>query len=389
MAHTYSHLPPSLVAILKEVVNNVDDAISGEIGLNVKFKHNGFKAIVEELIEESQVEETKNVRYPLIALIQPFTAKSSSKTTALKVRFDLLICVQTDKDKTASERESESYDSVLRPVYAELKSQLKRHPRITFSGITVDDDSMDIYHLGGIKGGKEGYELPDIVDAIIVQGMEFYIEPENPCAVIPCVQKHDILLFDCICGVEVDISDRLKLKVTVTNTEFINNTGESEPISYTIDWGNGTQQTIEVGVVANLEVESLSVGYYIATITSNYGATHQFEYSVRMTDIKGFDTLVCIYQEGYSYGALDCQYYFNYPLGIVYYGMAINTLIASTSIALENGNSVFDGAGVDTADIIESFDTFISQLLNSYSIIVNTANSNQLENKTILNLKNI
>ena len=125
MAHTYTNLQSSLSAILKEVVQSTSDAIAGEIGYTVKYRHNGFKALMKELAEASQVNSTRNDRYPLIALIQPFRFETNGTASGIDVKPDILILMDTDPHKTSDERELESYDAILRPTHAEFISQLK------------------------------------------------------------------------------------------------------------------------------------------------------------------------------------------------------------------------------------------------------------------------
>lgn len=55
MAHTYSNLQPSLSSILSGVVADVSTALLSEIGVGVKYKHNSFTALMNELIEDSNL----------------------------------------------------------------------------------------------------------------------------------------------------------------------------------------------------------------------------------------------------------------------------------------------------------------------------------------------
>ena len=79
MAHSYLNLPPSLSAMLSDVVSNVNDAIQDEMNLTVNYKHNSFTALMNEIANDSKSPSLKNSRYPLICLIQPFNADASCR----------------------------------------------------------------------------------------------------------------------------------------------------------------------------------------------------------------------------------------------------------------------------------------------------------------------
>ena len=390
MAHTYTNLQPSLSAILKEVVQSTSDAIAGEIGYTVKYRHNGFKELLKELAEASQVNSTRNDRYPLIALIQPFRFETNGTASGIDVKPDILILMDTDPHKTSDERELESYDAILRPTHAEFISQLKKHPLVYFKGVQPQSSGMDIYHLGDERGGKVGYELPDYLDAILIEGLDLHIHAEQSCLQISTGQSpiHEILLKDSIKEVSIQTGTN-QIALTVDTVDYVNSDPLADAPVYELKWSYlGATNEINIGVPLVYNISSVPDGVYIGVITSSYGATYQFEYYVRTV---GPNKTIASYTHLLSQvftEDLALQYYFNYPTTIAWDFYSSLALVNSLQVQTQDGtviHEILPAAQTGTDDHIEP----ITALLNSYTIILTTSNSNQLENKTILNLKTI
>lgn len=389
MAHTYTNLQPSLSAILKEVVQSTSDAISGEIGYTVKYRHNGFKALMNELAEASQVNSTRNDRYPLIALIQPFTFESDGMSSGIDVTPDILILMDTDPHKTPDERELENYDPILRPTHAEFLSQLKKHPLVHFKGIQPKTRGIDIYNIGDERGGKLGYELPDFLDGISFN-LDLHIHAEQSCLQISTGQSpiHEILLKDSIKEVTIQTGSN-QISLTVDTVDYVNSDTLAAAPVYELKWSYlGATNEINIGVPLVYNISAVPDGVYIGVITSSYGATYQFEYYVRTI---GANKTIASYTHLLSQvftEDLSLQYYFNYPNTIAWDFYSSLALVDSLQVQTQDGtviHEILPAAQTGTDDHIDQ----ITTLLNSYTIILTTSNSNQLENKTILNLKTI
>jgi len=389
MAHTYQNLPPSLSSMLSTVTSRVSDAISSEIGFTVKYKHNGFTALMNELLADSKSPTRKNDRYPLIALIQPFTANVTGTNNGVKVTFDLIICTLTNSTTPADTRETDNYDAILRPIYAEFLSQLRKYHHIHFKGFVPEHSHRDIYHLGDDRGGKNGYIIPDPVDAILIEGMEVVIFPES-CINYPiadCVAKHSVRLFNAINTVTLTIQDN-SLLVTMTDVDYVNSVGGAAAPVYRLDMGDGTaSQVITLNVAIDHSVLNLPNARYIGTITSDYGAIYQFEYYVRgqtVTEYVNMSDLIV------DYGTLSCLDYFAYPIEFSYTANGYVSGFLNTSISTISGNDLVSysyPAGDLDEDI--TYSTVIDTLPQGWYVNITTAYNNILENKIILTLNTL
>ena len=387
MAHTYTNLQPSLSAILKEVVQSTSDAISGEIGYTVKYRHNGFKALMNELAEASQVNSTRNDRYPLIALIQPFRFETNGTASGIDVKPDILILMDTDPHKTSDERELESYDAILRPTHAEFISQLKKHPLVYFKGVQPQSSGMDIYHLGDERGGKVGYELPDYLDAILIEGLDLHIHAEQSCLQIsvPCSPQHEVLLYEAFTNVSFTNTGEAII-IGILAVDYVN-FGTDVGATFTLTDGRGTTFSIDELTPKLMDVSNHSDGVYIGSITSSRGAYMEFEYRVRTAECYSiaYALITTEFQD------LDCNYGFNYPLSITTDGDSTGIVtLSSMDINIEDGTVIHsDTFAPSTTSFTDSHITTITTLLNSYYVNVVTSNGNTITNKIIINLKNI
>ena len=387
MAHTYTNLQPSLSAILKEVVQSTSDAISGEIGYTVKYRHNGFKALMNELAEASQVNSTRNDRYPLIALIQPFRFETNGTASGIDVKPDILILMDTDPHKTSDERELESYDAILRPTHAEFISQLKKHPLVYFKGVQPQSSGMDIYHLGDERGGKVGYELPDYLDAILIEGLDLHIHAEQSCLQIsvPCSPQHEVLLYEAFTNVSFTNTGEAII-IGILAVDYVN-FGTDVGATFTLTDGRGTTFSIDELTPKLMDVSNHSDGVYIGRITSSRGASMEFEYRVRTAECYSIAHALITTE----FQDLDCAYAFDYPLSITTDGDSTGIVtLSSMSINTEDGTVIHsDTFAPSTTSFTDSHITTITALLNSYYVNVVTSNGNTITNKIIINLKNI
>ena len=386
MAHTYSNLQPSLSSILSGVVADVSTALLSEIGVSVKYKHNSFTALMNELIEDSNSTTRKNDKYPLIALIQPYRAELGSDSASPNVTFDLVIVTNTTPTKTADDREEESYNTYLRPIYAELISQLSSNQFVSYRGMMPKHRYMDIYHLGDERGNKNGYTFPDFVDAILIEGMELKIYPQDTCVSglsLACTPIHEIELYHSITDVSLGGAiSGIGIEITINTVDLVQDVPSE--VEYFIDMGDGiiTNDSIVVDVLYRRVISAVQDGIYIGTITSSLGATYQFEYEVANGTLV---SRVGLLVQDFDYGTLDCADSFEYPLSISY--TAGGSSMNQSQITDGAGNVLVTYTYDRSTNESEVYATTIESLSNSYIINILTANANQLENTTILNIK--
>lgn len=385
MAHTYTNLPPSLSHYLSEVVDSVNTNISSEIGKTIEFRHNGFTALMNELVEARPTD----AKYPLIALIQPYTFEYDGNSDSPKVRFDLLILTDSLPTQSSDERETDNYDAILRPIYAELIKQIVRYPNFSFEGRLPKHNGMDIYHIGSDRGTKNGYVIPDVLDCITIEGMELQIHAENDCLIhsTGCIDTHDIDLYHNINSYTVTGNGTANLVVGLLEAKFFESDLDTGPPVFTLNDGNEGIYTIEELTPESINIGAFPNGVYIGRITSDHGAYTEFEYNVRNGLVYG----ICKVFANTTFQPLVCEDSFSYPLNIVSESQCAGvTTIAYYDVNIESGIVVDDKTySPMVATISESYTTAITQLLNSYYTNVRTSNGNTLTNKIIINLKNI
>ena len=384
MAHTYKILTPSLTKYLAEVVGEVDSALSTELGLNIEFRHNGFTALMNELVEARPTD----AKYPLIALIQPFPFEYDGKSDSPKVKFDLLILTDSTPTMSANERETQNYEAILKPILAELLAQICDYQYFKFEGELPKFKGMDIYHLGDNRGGKNGYVIPDVLDAIVIEGMELRLAPDDRCiGNTQCVDTHDIDLYHNINSYTVTGNGTANLIVGLLAYDFFEYVVTIGDPALTFDDGNGDVVTIELLDPLTVNVAGFADGVYIARITSDHGAYTEFEYNVRGGLVYG----ICKVFANTTFQPLICEDSFEYPLAIVSESECLGvTTIASYDINEESGTVLQSRLyPPGEANISESYTTEITTLLNSYYVNVRTSNGNTITSKIILNLINL
>lgn len=270
--HTYTSMPQPFSKILKSVSTDVSTNLVSELGVDVKYKHNSFTKIMNELADESTKSEIKNDRYPLIALIQPFTTTQENK--GYNVKCDILIAtMEDDEDKTSDDRESDNYNTILRPIYAELISQLSKHRYISHRPLSQPKhEIVDIYNFGDdLNGSKNSVTLPDRTDVLVIKGIELFIH-DAACGEFSCVPP-TVELFDMINEVSM-AAHGSTVQVVMNAASFINNSAIDTEVDYTLDWGDSNSEIITQGTTYTHQYPE-GENQYIITITSNYGSQAQ------------------------------------------------------------------------------------------------------------------
>jgi hypothetical protein len=260
--------------MLSDVVSNVNDAIQDEINLTVNYKHNSFTALMNEIANDSKSSSLKNLRYPLICLVQPFNADASGKRIGVDVKCDIIIMTLTDATMSADDRETINYNAILRPIYAEFLQQLYAYPYIMFSGNQPKHSHMDIYHMGSNTGTKNGYIFPDKVDAIVIENLELHLEPQ-PCLVNSVYPLATLIYKNNVSGVRL-VGTSGNIAVTFASASYIDllKVGFATTPLYTINFPfDGTSDPIIVGQTYNKSVSAVANGQYTGYIQCDDGVT--------------------------------------------------------------------------------------------------------------------
>lgn len=386
MAHTYTTLPPSLGVLIESIVGDCSVNLYDDLGLEIQYKADSFDKIMTELAELAL---SKPIRYPIFALIQPYKS-SLGDFIGQDVECDLVICNLTEATYSWEDRETNNYTPILLPIYAEFMELLKLNSAVTYVGRQPLHKLIKLYHLGDKAGNRAGYMIPDIVDAVLIEGLRFRFEPQvNLCLAPPCEPYHEVALLDYISSFTIGSSPG-NITVGISSAEFISLL-PGLPVVYTLDMGNGNATT-SIEVLTPLEIDlDFPLGTYIGSITSSYGSKVEFEYIVANNGTNNYISSV-VYTPILSidYNDLDCIDRSNYPIEVDYRALSTNYNLSKAAIVLTDGTVVFSEVYGTSIDETATYTGGrLTDLEETYDIQFTTRFNNILHNKIILQIKTI
>ena len=386
MAATYTRLPLSLSKVLETIVADCSDALFDEIGATINYKADSFQKIMSELVEESK---TDPIRYPLFALLQPYRSTYGDFNGA-DIVCDILIANLSDPHKNWELREEGNYTPVLLPIYAEFLERLSLEGAIEYEGRQPKHTMVKLYHLGDVKGGHNSYVIPDILDAVLIEGLSFRLNSEEACIGLtpPCEAYHEPLLIDYMNTLSIT-SVGGDLVIGLSAATFIS-FAPGEPIEYFVDFGYGAGAVkIELLTPYSFDYSILSAGTYIGTITSSYGSQMQFEYTVADNgQVKSLSNIVYMNSLSLDYDDLNCNNKSNYPIEIGYRVISTASYFDKVRIKTVDGTVVYDETYGSTLDASDTYTGGrLAKLSEQYSVEVTTRAHNILKNKITLQIK--
>lgn len=118
-------------------------------------------------------------KYPIICLRSPVNETREGRET--RVNLDIAIIVNTLKNYTNEQREVESFQKVLRPIYEDFMKRLNKHKNVesVYSGYHPHTYTEN-YRYGrlGLQGGDDK-KFKDFVDAIEIGSLSLTIKNLN------------------------------------------------------------------------------------------------------------------------------------------------------------------------------------------------------------------
>lgn len=188
---TYTHLPIAIPSLFDEIVSVLADNLYTELGnKNVRFKHGTWLELMKELvIEQNGNLTTKLSMYPLICLIHDFEEKYTDKGN-IEVSLDFVILTPSLATKTPAQRYADNYIPKLYPIYAEFMQLIKDSSYFIgqFGGYNTHS-KIDALHMGQTdNNGNIAYKLPEILDGIIIKGLDLTIDKAQ------CQHNNNLLL---------------------------------------------------------------------------------------------------------------------------------------------------------------------------------------------------
>jgi len=173
MAHTYPYLPANIPQVISDIVEQVSINLYSELGASVQFKHGTWKSIKERILEESGSRTKKNVRFPLVCLVQVFEEDFSEDNEYSEVTLTLLICNESEPQWYSEERYTNNYLPTLYPIYAEFMELLNSNPYIQgYAERYHTHTKADDLHLPETDVNK----LPECLDGLWVRNLKLRID---------------------------------------------------------------------------------------------------------------------------------------------------------------------------------------------------------------------
>lgn len=177
MAHTYSYLPTNIPQVISDIVEQVSINLYSELGSTVQFKHGTWKSIKERILEENGSRTRKNVRFPLVCLIQVFEEDFKADSEYSEATLTLLICNESEPQWYSEERYTNNYLPTLYPIYAEFMELLNASPYVVgYNQRYFQHTKADDLHLPETDVNK----LPECLDGLWVRDLKIAID--NRCA---------------------------------------------------------------------------------------------------------------------------------------------------------------------------------------------------------------
>lgn len=168
----YTEEIENIVNLLNDVVTNV----AAEYGSDVFYQHGHPLEIVNTLRERSADSTLKFKKFPLIALLEDFTAESRTGVFKATAKVDVLIITDTDKQYKATERYINSFDAILTPLYDLFMKHLKAQKNVHVQHRTIPHQKINHLYWGQ-KGlyNNTGNIFDDYIDAIEIKGLDLKI----------------------------------------------------------------------------------------------------------------------------------------------------------------------------------------------------------------------
>lgn len=153
-----------------DIIRDVVTCMASE--LPCYYEHGHRMEIINILSQKSANVNLKFEKYPLIALFQDF--KEEVTLSGRDVSLNIAIITDTRPEWMASERQVETFDKVLYPLWDLFFKYLQRSVHVDQNGFTYDKyDRM--YWGKQAADGTESNIFNDTIDAIEIENLKLHI----------------------------------------------------------------------------------------------------------------------------------------------------------------------------------------------------------------------
>lgn len=162
----------SVNRIFAEIVGRVSE----KWGKNVSYLFGDWSYISNQLTVWGKSPNTSPLKFPIICLYSPFTEERDAED--VRVSLEFILMVNTEKGYTNEDRESISFDKVLRPIYRLFMDEIRGDRRFAsdYRGV-VPHQYTENYRYGRVGVlGPDGKPFRDFIDAIEIKNLDLTIK---------------------------------------------------------------------------------------------------------------------------------------------------------------------------------------------------------------------
>ena len=150
--------------------------VSEKWGRNVSYLFGDWNYISNQLTVWGKSPKTSRLKFPIICLYSPFTEERDAED--VRVSLEFIIMVNTEKNYSNEDRESISFDKVLRPIYRLFMDEIRGDRRFVsdYRGV-VPHQYTENYRYGRVGVlGPDGKPFRDFIDAIEIKNLELTVK---------------------------------------------------------------------------------------------------------------------------------------------------------------------------------------------------------------------
>jgi hypothetical protein len=263
MAHTYENLPITVPHIFDKVVKIVSNNLSSDAGLNidqVSFKYGTWSDIQSSILSDDKNPDKKNIKYPLVCLIYGIDEFFKSGKH-VKINVDLLIVNRCEKTDTLEFKYKNNYPKIIYPIYAELKHVISNSQYFE-DYEEFEHTKRDLHHLSN-ENVKDGYALPDVLDAVLMKECKLTLNPESclkiaqPSTALALIQADGFRSFEAYAVSQNSIVIKFNNYTLNTNGNYKLSIDENyiidvlPNVSYDVFFPTSTPDKVFIGTIAS------------------------------------------------------------------------------------------------------------------------------------------
>jgi len=176
--------PLVVVDILREVVQATDAVLYPTLNKHILYEHGRSIQILQALQRLNDGITTKNTKYPLFAVFQPFWEKFSQQGYYCSVTFPKIsIATLTQSTDPTPKRYDQTFRPILYPIWSEFVRQLTLHPNIVIPGDpgAIEQMKADVPGVDPTSDQVKGTSMNDYVDAIAIANLQLGFKQVNNC----------------------------------------------------------------------------------------------------------------------------------------------------------------------------------------------------------------